>query len=170
MAASELYKRQNLTERQQGAYKMVSGSAESLLEIINDILDYSKMEAGKLGLEEYPFLLLDLLRSQMIAFSDKANEKGIVLRLEVEALDVETIRADKLRMNQILSNFLSNAIKFTDKGEVVLSVKSGGKDTLIFSVKDSGVGICQEKIQEIFEPFTQGESFEPHEQGGPGLG
>ncbi|OUR86755.1 hypothetical protein A9Q81_27965 [Gammaproteobacteria bacterium 42_54_T18] len=160
----------NLTDRQEGALTMVSDSADSLLEIINDILDYSKMEAGKLGLEEYPFLLLDMLRSQMLAFSDRANEKGVVLRLEIGMLDVETIRADKLRMTQVLGNFLSNAIKFTEKGEVVLSVKSDGDNTLIFSVKDSGVGIRQGKIKEIFEPFTQGESFETRKHGGTGLG
>jgi len=160
----------NLTGRQQGALTTVADSADSLLEIMNDILDYSKMEAGKLGLEEYPFLLLDLLRSQMIGFSDKANEKGIVLRLDVESLNIETVRGDKLRMSQILSNFLSNAIKFTDKGEVVLSAQSEGEDTLIFSVKDSGFGIGQEKIKEIFKPFTQGESFETREYGGTGLG
>ncbi len=160
----------NLTERQKGALATVSDSADSLLEIINDILDYSKMEAGKLGLDVYPFLILDLMQSQIVAFSDKANEKDIVLRLDVEALDVETIRADKLRISQILSNFLSNAIKFTEKGEVLLSVISDEKEKIVFSVKDSGIGVCQEKIKEIFEPFTQCASFETREHGGTGLG
>lgn len=169
----------NLNERQRDALTTVSKASASLLEIINDILDYSKVEAGKLDMDVQPFVLQDFLRSQITLFSGQAEEKGVSLHLNTDGLDVIAVYGDELRISQILRNFLSNAIKFTDKGDVRLTVNSSyngnlgqriEKHKLVFAVKDSGIGISQDKIKEIFEPFTQGESFVTRRYGGTGLG
>jgi len=155
----------------------VKESSRHLLEIINDILDFSKIEVGKLVLEPVDFDLNGMLGRMMRIFSDRAREKEIDLFLD-KADDVpEFIKGDPVRLRQILVNLLNNAFKFTGKGGIRLGVECGMRDPesrnripLLFSVKDTGIGIPRDKQNEIFQVFTQAESSTIRRYGGSGLG
>ncbi|MBZ5601521.1 MAG: response regulator [Acidobacteriia bacterium] len=148
--------------------------AYSLLGLLNDILDLSKIEAGKMLLEKIPFnartVLGDCVQSQLA----KAAQKGIDLRFEASEAGMYEILGDPLRLRQILANLLSNAIKFTDRGYVRVhlssSFRSDGRVTLQFSVRDTGSGIPADKLPEIFEKFTQADGSISRKYGGTGLG
>ncbi len=146
-------------------------SAKSLLELIDDILDVSKIESGKLTLEERPFNLASLMRETMDVMAVKAREKGLFLNFDVR-LDAEAnYVGDPLRLRQILFNLVGNAIKFTEKGGVTISVAAlDQQDMMGFSISDTGVGIPRESIAEILEPFTQADASTTRRFGGTGLG
>ena len=149
--------------------RMVRGSARTLLRLIDDLLDASKIEAGKLTLEQRPVSLGATLHSVTQLFRVCAEDKGLQLRCDVGAGVPGHVMTDELRLRQVVSNLLSNAIKFTPSGEVSLAVAvaPGG---LRFSVTDAGVGIEPSRIQRILEPFTQADESTTRRFGGTGLG
>jgi PAS domain S-box-containing protein len=154
--------------------EILNYSAKDLLRIVNDILDYSKIEAGKLDLESIDVNIRDFASKIIKTNQLKADEKGIRLELDFDESIPETIKGDPLRLGQILRNLISNSIKFTEKGGVKLSVKLRGIDKescrLYFGVKDTGIGIRPEKVDALFEVFTQASSETSRKFGGTGLG
>jgi len=148
-------------------------SAHSLLAVINDILDFSKAEAGKIELEEINFNGRDLIGEVAAAQAFTAQEKGIEIILDLVALEPSQLCGDPGRIRQVLTNLLSNAVKFTSKGEVVVSAKinkvAQGLE-FVASIKDSGIGISEEKQQQLFTPFSQVDASTTREYGGSGLG
>jgi two-component system sensor histidine kinase/response regulator len=163
-----------LTTEQRQYLNLVKLSADSLLGIINDVLDFSKIEAGKLELSSIEFNLPDLIDGVMKAFSVRADVKGVELTYYLRPGVPEVIAGDSGRLRQILVNLVGNAIKFTDKGEVVLRVEKEAEDgdeiTLHFTVRDTGIGVPPEKQAMIFESFTQADGSTTRSFGGTGLG
>lgn len=163
-----------LSAKQRSFAEAAMNSADALLTIINDILDFSKIEAGKLELEEVPFDLLALAEdvSELMAF--KCREKGVDMMLDYVPETKQSVCGDPGRVRQILLNLLSNAIKFTEEGYIVLKVESlseqAGMITYQVSVKDSGIGIAEEKLDHIFNKFDQEDNSTTRKYGGTGLG
>lgn len=149
-------------------------SASELLYLLNNILDYSKLEAGKMEMELAPVSLSEMATNIVGTFSHAAKEKNISIRSAVDASLTQRVITDVFRLNRILSNLLSNAIKFTDAGEVLLEIKETGRTetdiTLILQVKDTGIGISDENLKYIFQEFTQEHSSITRKYGGTGLG
>jgi signal transduction histidine kinase/CheY-like chemotaxis protein len=171
MGMSELLQATELTPRQRHLSETISRSAEALLQIINDILDFSKVEAGKLELEHVEFGLREAVEETIEIFAGRAHAKGLELACAIE-LDVPAaVFGDPMRLRQILINFVGNAIKFTDSGEVIVRVRPVGKDGLLrFEVIDTGIGISEEAQGHIFNSFSQADSFTTRKYGGTGLG
>ena len=171
MGMSELLQATELTPRQRHLSKTISQSAGALLQIINDILDFSKVEAGKLDLECIEFGLRETVEQAIEVCASRAHAKGLELACDV-GLDVPAkVRSDPMRLRQILINLVGNAIKFTDAGEVIVRVKVIGSDNLLrFEVIDTGIGITQEARTDIFNAFSQADSFTTRKYGGTGLG
>ncbi len=177
MGLSELALRSELPPRQRDYLSKIKVSAKVLLGIINDILDYSKIEAGKLELESADFNLLEVINSLSDMFSTKAAEKDIELILSV-ADDVPcALVGDSLRLGQVLINLTNNAVKFTEHGEIEVKVQketgvkgNAGKVHLRFSIRDTGIGILAEHIPKLFTAFTQADGSTTRQYGGTGLG
>ena len=152
----------------------IKASAESLLMIINDILDISKIEAGKMDLEKIPFDISEVFKLCRIIASPKAFEKGLTLFCYAEPSIGRMLLGDPTRLRQILLNLLSNAIKFTNNGMVKLmsaiTEKTENSITIHFEIKDSGIGMTGEQIEKIFHPFTQADGSTTRKYGGTGLG
>ncbi len=145
--------------------------ANSLLAVLNDILDLSKVEAGKMDLEEVAFDLPDLAAECVRTFRPRAEQKGLRLELHVRPAVPKRIAGDPLRLRQILNNLISNAVKFTDRGRVSVRIDAGGEPPmLVIEVQDSGIGIPAEKLSTIFEEFTQADGSISRRYGGTGLG
>ena len=161
-----------LSEKQKNYMTAVKNSSENLLVIINDILDLSKLEAGKLELEQIPFALSDLLKQVSDTMRFKAEEKGLRIATTIADDVPPVLIGDPTRLNQILINLLGNAIKFTDKGSVrIVVTKAAGPDaTLCFSVIDQGIGIPPEKLDKLFQSFVQADASTSRKYGGTGLG
>lgn len=161
-------------EDQRERLDLLKFSGHNLLTIINDILDFSKIEAGKLVLESIDINLKKLLSDTRQMLEQRAQEKNISLYLKYDSKLPEFLRGDTVRISQIVTNLLSNAIKFTERGYVELSVKSlgeeHGKYKVQFSVKDTGIGIEADKLETIFEHFTQADNNITRRFGGTGLG
>jgi len=169
-----LIQQTELSARQSDYVRKVRMSAHSLLGILNDILDFSKVEAGKMDLEQVDFRLDDLLQNLAVIIGSAAQEKDIELLFAV-AHDVPlNLIGDPLRLQQVLINLAGNAIKFTEKGEVVVSVtaRSVADDhaVLTFSVRDTGIGIAADQRDRLFQAFSQGDSSTTRRYGGTGLG
>ncbi|BCS96711.1 hypothetical protein DSLASN_23430 [Desulfoluna limicola] len=146
-------------------------SAKGLLSLINDILDISKLESGKLEIEEEPFHLATVMNQTCEIMNVKAREKGLTMHLEIHPALSGSFLGDALRLKQILINLIGNAIKFTEEGEVIVSVKPVGEGkTLQFAVSDTGIGIAAKRLTQIFEPFSQADSSITRRFGGTGLG
>ncbi|SKB30286.1 hybrid sensor histidine kinase/response regulator [Daejeonella lutea] len=149
-------------------------SAEALLEIINEILDFSKIESGKLDLEEHPFVIARVIEETYDLLSTKAHEKNLDLLYIVEPEVPQEVIGDITRIRQIVVNLVGNAIKFTDHGEILTSIRVADKDgslyTLEFSVRDSGIGIPEDKMDRLFNSFTQVDASTTRKYGGTGLG
>jgi two-component system sensor histidine kinase/response regulator len=171
MGMSELLQATELTPRQRHLSQTIHHSAGALLQIINDILDFSKVEAGKLELECIEFGLRETVEQAIDICASRAHAKGLELACDV-GLDVPAkVRSDPMRLRQILINLVGNAIKFTDAGEVIVRVKLlAGNDLLRFEVIDTGIGISQEAQTDIFNAFSQADSFTTRKYGGTGLG
>jgi two-component system sensor histidine kinase/response regulator len=164
----------DLSDEQREYLEMVRSSAEALLGIINDILDLSKIEAGKLDVECATFSLFDCVEGALQPLAVRAQQKGLELNWSVESRVPEWVQGDSARLRQILINLVGNAIKFTKDGEVSVRVEAtGGKEVrqaIRFVVSDTGVGIPKEKYDKIFEAFSQADSSTTREFGGTGLG
>ena len=171
MGMSELLQATELTPRQRHLSQTISHSAQALLQIINDILDFSKVEAGKLELEYIEFGLRETVEQAIEICAARAHAKGLELACDVE-LDVPNkVRSDPMRLRQILINLVGNAIKFTDSGEVIARVKAvDGNNLLRFEVIDTGIGISEDAQADIFNAFSQADSFTTRKYGGTGLG
>ncbi|MBF0195300.1 MAG: response regulator [Magnetococcales bacterium] len=158
----------------QSYLKKVMNSASFLLRIIDDILDFSKIEAGKMELEFVEFKLSSLLNNLADLFSEKIEQKNLSLQVHMPADYPDILIGDSLRLEQILMNLVANAIKFTDEGEIGLtvSVVSKGKDevVLMFSIRDTGIGMSPEHIDSLFQPFIQEDDSTSRKYGGTGLG
>lgn len=155
---------------------LVRYSADALLAIINDILDYSKIEAGKMELELIEFRLPDLLSQATRSIALRAHEKGLELLIDIAPDIPEMLIGDAGRLRQVLVNLVGNAIKFTESGEIVVKVMRASmqpdpdKVTMYISVRDTGIGIPQDKIQSIFDSFSQADTSTTRRYGGTGLG
>ena len=163
-----------ITAEQHNYLETLRISADNLMSIINDILDFSKIEADKLILDENSFELRKCIEEALDIYAMKAIEKGIDLLYMLQPEAPPFLIGDMKRIRQVLGNLINNAIKFTDEGEIFISVEKQSQTNeyceLLFSVKDSGIGIQQEKLSLIFEAFTQGETFVSRRYGGTGLG
>ena len=148
----------------------LDGAAQHLLQVINDILDLSKIESGKLVLEDQPFALRELLARCCDLVAERARDKGLALLIEVEDGLPQQVRGDATRLSQALLNLLSNAIKFTEAGTVRLRGERLGEELLRFEVSDTGIGIAPEHQQRLFQVFEQGDSSTTRRYGGTGLG
>jgi PAS domain S-box-containing protein len=161
-------------EDQQEDLRTLQFSGESLLHIINDILDFTKLDSGKIELSAIDFNLRELLQSLYQSFSYKAKEKGIVFDVEFDQGIPFFVKGDNFRLSQVLNNLISNAIKFTQAGSVKLKVEmaeeKGNFFAARFSVIDTGIGIPRDKQEKIFEQFTQADSDTTRLYGGTGLG
>jgi PAS domain S-box-containing protein len=171
---TELALETDLTREQRDYLETVRYSAESLLSIINDILDYSKIEAGRVELEVMDFDLRECLETTLKTLALRADEKGLELLCDVQPDVPELLRGDPNRLRQVMVNLVGNAIKFTHKGEIALKVETGGSRNgryrLHFIVSDTGVGIPEEKLESVFESFSQADTSTTREYGGTGLG
>lgn len=164
----------DLTPEQEQYVRVFRSAGENLLCIINDILDLSKIETGYLELENTAFDLEEIVEKTCEVFAVRAHEKGIELACRIESTVPLNLLGDPGRLRQILSNLLGNAVKFTEKGEVVLEVScspmSVDKPEIAFTVRDTGIGIPANKLNEIFDPFTQVDASVTRRYGGTGLG
>ena len=171
---TELVLDTDLTAEQRENLLIVKSSAAALLTVINDILDFSRIEAGKLELDSISFNARNAIGDVASTVALRAHQKGLELIVDIDATVPPTLRGDPGRLRQILLNLLGNAIKFTHQGEIVLAVgceSSTPPDvTLHFSVKDTGVGIPQDRQRSVFEPFTQADGSMTRTYGGTGLG
>jgi two-component system sensor histidine kinase/response regulator len=153
---------------------MVKGSADSLLQVINDILDFSKIEAGKLDIDPIEFKLRDTLANAMKPLSIRAHRKGLELVTHVSPDIPDVLVGDPTRLRQVLLNLAGNALKFTERGEVEVRAEVEGREgselMLHFTVRDTGIGIPQDKQKLIFESFTQVDGSMTRKHGGTGLG
>lgn len=163
----------DLTAEQRELIETISSSGNALLSIINDILDLSKIESNKLELEGQPFNLLSCIKESLGLIGQCALEKGLKVSYRLQEETPERIIGDPNRLRQVLVNLLNNAVKFTDKGEIQLSINSRRIDDeyeIHFAVKDTGIGIPEERITNIFQSFTQVDASTTRKYGGTGLG
>jgi len=174
LGMSELLAETRLSDEQRSFVAAIRSSADNLLAIINDILDLSKIEAGKLELSPAPFSLRQSIRGPLELLAARSAQRKIALCCDVAATVPDRLIGDALRLQQVLLNLLGNALKFTDEGAVGLEVSaepSTGIDVLLkFEVKDTGIGIPPEKQETIFEAFTQADGSVARRFGGTGLG
>ena len=156
--------------RRQQYLAQILDSAQSLAGIMSDVLDVSKIEAGKFALEDTPFDLRELLQAVHHAYQSLADGKGLALRLSIDASLPFTVRGDPLRVRQILSNFITNALKFTERGEVRIEAGAAPGGALRLAVTDTGPGVSAELQARLFTPFSQGDTSTTRRFGGTGLG
>ncbi|KAF2436070.1 hypothetical protein EJ08DRAFT_729277 [Tothia fuscella] len=173
---SELLKASQLTEEQSGYADSIRVCADTLLSVINDLLDLTKLEAGKMNMSSLPMRLPDTIKEVVRALSYQNEEKGLQTLVTLDGLDdpEQIVLGDPLRLHQILLNLLSNAYKFTSKGSVTVRAHLEKEDKrfieVTISVQDTGIGIAQEERLSLFQPFSQVESTSSRSFGGTGLG
>lgn len=174
LVMAELLNSSDLAPRQKRYADVIVKSSQSLLAIINDILDFSKIEAGRLGLESIPVGPAEVINDVVGLFWERASSKGIDLAAYVGPSVPRQVVGDPVRLNQILSNLVNNALKFTEKGSVVVSATRkpapDGQCLIEYSVSDTGIGISDRKQREIFEAFSQADQSTTRKFGGTGLG
>jgi PAS domain S-box-containing protein len=174
LGLTDLVLETNLSREQRESLGLVKSSAESLLGIINDILDFSKIEAGKLDLDPIPVFLRDVVGDTLKAIAFKAHEKGLELACDLRPGLPDLVLGDPVRLRQVLTNLVGNAVKFTEKGEVVVAgdlIEEKPDAYMVrFSVSDTGIGIPAHKLGKIFDPFTQADGSTTRRYGGTGLG
>jgi len=163
-----------LTADQADLLRTAHGSAKQMLRIVDDILDYSKLEANKVDLETTSFNLRELAESVVRLMTKQAETKGLLLHLEIDPGVRLPVRGDPTRLRQVVSNLLSNAIKFTDRGRVTLRIQKNGEERLThplrFEVVDTGIGIPKDKLSQLFVAFSQADASTTRMYGGTGLG
>ena len=164
-----------LTNEQLEYISLIKMSSDDLLTVVNDILDFSKIESGKMNIEIVEFSLDDMLRNTMRTLALKAHQKNLELLLRVDPDVPDRLLGDPSRLRQVFTNLVSNAIKFTEVGEIELAVQKLGqtdqhKTNILFSVRDTGIGIPKHKFDIIFDSFTQADTSTTRKFGGTGLG
>lgn len=172
---SELLEGTPLNDEQREDLATIRRSGNILLELINSILDLSKIEAGKMNLEVKPVNLDDLVHEVSSLFKLQAHRKGLSLEVEIASSLPDTIYTDVTRLQQVVSNLISNALKFTDEGGITVKLwadkdSSKGEDIFCISVEDTGIGIAEDKLEDVFLAFTQADSSTTRKFGGTGLG
>jgi signal transduction histidine kinase/CheY-like chemotaxis protein len=171
---TEALDQESLTPTQKEYIQILRKSADLLLNIIDDILDFSKIEAGKMQLEEIPFKFREEIQVSLDLFKPIIEEKNLELQLNIDSKVPENVIGDPFRLRQVLSNLISNGVKFTHEGKIVVSAQIeeeySGNLTLQISVEDTGVGIPKHKLESIFNSFTQAEDSTSRKYGGSGLG
>lgn len=171
---THLCQKTELNSRQRDYLKKIERASNSLLGIINDILDFSKIEAGRLEIEKAPFNLEDVLSGLSNLISPKAQEKNLEILFRTAPEVPLNLIGDSLRLEQVLINLCSNAVKFTHEGEIIVSVEASKKEgeniELSFAIKDTGIGMTSEQASRLFQPFTQADSSTTRKFGGTGLG
>lgn len=164
----------SLSAKQRDYLGKIHNAGTSLLAVINDILDFSKIEAGKLDIEETSFKLDDVINSVTTVTGQKAQEKGLEFLAEVPGTVPQFLIGDPLRLGQVLTNLVNNAVKFTENGEIRLKAalleRTGDKCELQFSIQDTGLGMTKEQAAKLFQPFTQADTSTTRKHGGTGLG
>lgn len=170
----QLMERTGLDARQRDYVHKAEGAARALLAILNDILDFSKVESGKLELDDTPFRLDELLRNLSVVLSSTLQHKAVEVLFQLDPAVPRALRGDGHRLQQVLLNLAGNAIKFTQRGEVVIGLKlldsTSDSVRIEFSVRDTGIGIAADRLEAIFEGFIQAESSTTRRFGGTGLG
>jgi signal transduction histidine kinase/CheY-like chemotaxis protein/HPt (histidine-containing phosphotransfer) domain-containing protein len=165
-----------LTPQQHDLLRTIQVSGNTLVTVINDILDYSKIESGRLDLEDEPLSLAQVVEESLEIVSERAREKGLELVCDVAPDVPEAILGDSTRLRQVVTNFVGNAVKFTEKGEVVVSARVLRAETpddpaeIAFYVRDTGIGIPEDRIKLLFTPFSQADASTTRRYGGTGLG
>ncbi len=171
---SHLTLKTDLAPRQRDYLGKILSSGTHLLNIINDILDFSKIEAGKLSIEQAEFDLEGVLESVTALIAQKTSANGLELIFDIDRAVPRNLVGDPLRLGQILTNYVNNAVKFTERGEIVISVRvqehSGNDVVVYFAVRDTGVGISEEQCTQLFQTFHQADSSVTRKYGGTGLG
>jgi signal transduction histidine kinase/ActR/RegA family two-component response regulator len=168
--AQVLARDEGLNEAQQTRVGLIRRSGVALLELLNDLLDLAKIEAGKLSLQEVEFRPAAVAEAACAPFEALAQDKGLTLELDFDALQGVVWLGDPLRLQQVLANLVSNAIKFTARGRVRAEAGLDGPGVAVFHVRDTGIGIPSERLAEMFEKFAQAESAKDRRFGGTGLG
>jgi PAS domain S-box-containing protein len=161
---------ENLTSEQRDYVQIIRSGGEALMTVINDILDFSKMEREKVELEGQAFSLRQCIEEALDLMAPKASEKGLELEYLMEKDTPEAVTGDPARLRQILGNLLSNAVKFTNEGEVVVTVTPWPEDRIHFSIRDTGIGMPQDEIHKLFQPFFQMDMSISRGYEGTGLG
>ncbi len=171
---SHLALKTSLNPKQRDYVSKIHNAGTSLLSIINDILDFSKIEAGKLDLEATNFQIDEVLTAVTVLTAQKAHEKGLEFLVDAASTIPSHLRGDPLRLGQVLTNLVNNAVKFTEQGEIRLKIEpveqTGGKVQLRFSVRDTGIGMTPEQTAKLFQAFTQADMSTTRKHGGTGLG
>ncbi len=157
-------------EKQKKQVQSIETASNSLLRLINDILDKSKIDVGKLEIVKSNFNLLNIINNIKTIFNNKIEQKGLELKIIYDKNLPINLVGDSLRLEQILTNLITNAIKFTNKGYIELNIEQTKQNRFRFSIIDTGIGISQEQIDKVFRPFTQGDSSTTRKFGGTGLG
>ena len=176
IAAADLALAEPMTARLEHFLEIIHASGHSLMSIINDVLDFSKIEAGKLELERKSFRLEEIIQNVMTLFVDKVGNKGVELVIDLEPELPSSFLGDPLRLQQVLTNLLSNSFKFTNHGTILLKVARTERAieerqiALAFSVEDTGIGMTEQQLERIFQPFTQADTSTTRRYGGTGLG
>jgi PAS domain S-box-containing protein len=171
---SHLALKTDLTPKQRDYVSKVHNAGTSLLTVINDILDFSKIEAGKLDIESTTFKLDHVMQQVAVVTGQKAHEKGLEFLMDIPQGIPQDLVGDPLRLGQVLTNLINNAVKFTAQGEIRVKAElleqTGEKVKLQFSVRDTGIGMTPEQVNKLFRPFTQADMSTTRKHGGTGLG
>ena len=174
LGALDLLRRSDLSVDQRRLVRTAASSGASLMAILNDVLDHSKIEAGKLSLQMAPLSLHSMAASVIALFRANADSKGLMLTLDLDPDVEEWVIGDAQRLKQVLLNLVGNAIKFTERGRVVLRVSPAaareGKARVAFEVEDTGIGMARESLADLFQPFHQIDGTRSRRRGGTGLG
>jgi PAS domain S-box-containing protein len=171
---SHLALKTELSPKQRDYVGKIHNAGTSLLTVINDILDFSKIEAGRLDIESVPFTLDHVIQQVAVVTGEKAHEKGLEFLVDVPQGIPQALVGDPLRLGQVLTNLVNNAVKFTTQGEIRVKAelleRTGEKTKLRFSVRDTGMGMTPEQVARLFQPFTQADMSTTRKHGGTGLG
>tara|TARA_R110000868_G_scaffold248788_1_gene505335 strand:- start:2159 stop:3925 length:1767 start_codon:yes stop_codon:yes gene_type:complete len=171
---TEVLHNTQLDQRQRTMVTSLMQAGHSLLVILNDLLDFSKFETGRVPIEPLPFSLTDMIQTVCAGYMDSAAQKGIELKVQFSPEIRDAVIGDSMRISQVLSNLISNALKFTERGSVTVSIEQtlteDGIAIVTFSVTDTGIGIPDEQVSRIFDPFIQADMSISRTHGGSGLG
>ncbi|GJM20986.1 MAG: hypothetical protein DHS20C15_09010 [Planctomycetota bacterium] len=170
LGMAELLEETSLDDAQRSVVRTIRSSADTLLAVINDILDYSKVEAGKLELEECSFAPHHAAHDVVALLRETAERKGLGLHCEVDPAIPQVVTGDPTRLRQVLTNLIGNAVKFTNQGRVDLSVTLDAEARVRFEIRDTGIGIAPEALERLFESFSQADTSTTRIYGGTGLG